>query len=69
VRQGEIWSYLPPGSPRQPLIVIVASDGINQSPRPWLLGAPITPEDPQDILAVPVEDRASWAGVLVVEPY
>jgi len=55
VLRGEIWSYVPQGSPRQPLVVIVSSDGINQSPRPWLLGAPVTSEDPQDILAVPVE--------------
>jgi len=54
VRRGEIWSYVPQGSPRQPLVVIVSSDGINQSSRPWLLGAPIMPEDPQDILAVPL---------------
>lgn len=52
---------MPPGSPRQPLVVIVSSDGINQSPRPWLLGAPVTAEDPQDILAIPVEDRG-WVS-------
>ncbi len=34
----------------------MSSDGINQSPRSWLLGAPIGVEDPQDILAVPSED-------------
>lgn len=45
--------------------MIVSSDGINQSPRPWLLGAPVTPEDPQDILAVPLEGHG-WvsAGTL-----
>jgi mRNA-degrading endonuclease toxin of MazEF toxin-antitoxin module len=53
--------YVPQGSPRQPLVVIVSSDGINQSLRPWLLAAPVTPEDPQDILAVPVEDRG-WVS-------
>jgi mRNA-degrading endonuclease toxin of MazEF toxin-antitoxin module len=61
VPRGEIWSYVPPGSPRQPLVVIVSSDGINQSPRPWLLAAPITPEDPRDILAVPVEGHG-WVS-------
>jgi len=57
VRRGEVWSYVPQGSPRQPLVVILSSDGINQSTRPWLLGAPITTEDPQDILSVPIEDH------------
>lgn len=55
MQQGEIWSYVPQGSPRQPLVVIVSSDGINQSSRPWLLGAPITDADPHDILGVPIE--------------
>jgi len=55
VRRGEIWSYVPQGSPRQPLVVILSSDGINQSTRPWLLGAPIAGEDPQDILGVLIE--------------
>jgi mRNA interferase MazF len=40
--------------PRQPLVVIVSSDGINQSHRPWLLAAPVAVDDPADILAVPV---------------
>ncbi|MGH3828091.1 MAG: hypothetical protein ACRDQX_13115 [Pseudonocardiaceae bacterium] len=39
----------------------MSSDGINQSPRPWLLGAPVTPEDPQDILAVPLEGHG-WVS-------
>jgi len=41
--------------------VIVSSDGINQSTRSWLLGAPITTDDPQDILAVPVDGRG-WVS-------
>jgi len=61
VLRGEIWSYIPQGSPRQPLVVIVSSDGINQSTRTWLLGALISPEDPQDILAVRVEGRG-WVS-------
>jgi mRNA-degrading endonuclease toxin of MazEF toxin-antitoxin module len=61
VLRGEIWSYVPQGTPRQPLVVIVSSDGINQSSRPWLLGAPITTDDPQDILAVPVEGHG-WVS-------
>jgi hypothetical protein len=59
--RGEIWSYIPQGSPRQPLVVIVSSDGINQSARTWLLGAPISPDDPQDILAVQIEGRG-WVS-------
>ena len=42
-------------------VVIVSSDGINQSSRPWLLGAPISQEDPQDILAVPIEGHG-WVS-------
>lgn len=42
--------------------MIVSSDGINQSSRPWLLGAPITTDDPQDILAVPVEGHGWVSG-------
>ncbi len=41
--------------------MIVSSDGINQSTRTWLLGAPISPEDPQDILAVQIEGRG-WVS-------
>jgi hypothetical protein len=55
VLRGEVWSYVPQGSPRRQVVAIVSSDGINQSPRPWLLGAPMSADDPQDILAVPVE--------------
>jgi PemK-like, MazF-like toxin of type II toxin-antitoxin system len=59
IRQGEIWTYIPQGSPRQRVVVIVSSDGINQSARPWLLAVEITDEDPEDILAVPIE-RHGW---------
>jgi mRNA interferase MazF len=41
--------------------VIVSSDGINQSTRTWLLGAPISTGDPQDILAVQVEGHG-WVS-------
>lgn len=59
--RGEVWSYVPQSSPRQPLVVVVSSDGINQSTRPWVLGAPIAREDPQDILAVQVAPHG-WAS-------
>jgi mRNA interferase MazF len=42
-------------------VVIVSSDGINQSTRSWLLGAPIAVDDPQDILALPVEGHG-WVS-------
>jgi hypothetical protein len=62
VRRGEVCTYEPQGSPRQQLVVIVSSDGVNDSPRPWLLGVPIRADDPQDILAVPIEGHG-WADV------
>jgi len=61
VLRGEIWSYVPQGSPRHLRVVIVSSDGINQSTRSWLLGAPIAVDDPQDILALPVEGHG-WVS-------
>jgi mRNA-degrading endonuclease toxin of MazEF toxin-antitoxin module len=61
VHRGELWTYVPQGSPRQPVVVIVSSDGINQSPRAWLLGAPLADGDPGDILAVPV-DGHGWVS-------
>ena len=62
VRRGELYTYEPPGSPRQQLVVIVSSDGLNDSSRPWMLGVPVRPDDPQDILAVPIEGHG-WADV------
>ncbi len=68
MRRGEIWSYVPQGSPRQPLVVILSSDGINQSTRPWLLGAPIATEDPQDILSVPIENHG-WVSTATLSRF
>jgi hypothetical protein len=68
VQRGEIWAYRPQGSPRQPLVVLISSDGINQSSRPWLLGAPIAVEDPGDILAVPIPGRG-WADASNITRY
>jgi mRNA interferase MazF len=62
VRRGELYSYEPHGSPRQQLVVIVSSDGLNDSSRSWLLGVPIRSDDPNDILAVPIDDHG-WADV------
>jgi hypothetical protein len=63
--RGEVWSYSPQGTPRHLFVVIVSSDGINLSPRRWLLAAPVLPRNPDDILAVPVPGRG-WvhAGIL-----
>ena len=41
-------------------MVILSSDGINDSPRPWLLGIELRERDPGDLLAIPVADRG-WA--------
>ncbi|WP_028927032.1 hypothetical protein [Pseudonocardia acaciae] len=59
--RGEVWSYVPQASPRRQTVVIVSSDGVNQSPRPWLLGAPISADDPQDILAIGL-DGLGWVS-------
>ncbi|WP_225725965.1 MULTISPECIES: hypothetical protein [unclassified Nocardia] len=59
MRRGEIWTYHPHGSARRRTIVLISSDGINVSPRPWLIAAEVVDADPQDILAVSV-DRYGW---------
>ena len=40
-------------------MLIVSSDGINESPRAWLLGLEVVDEDPDDILAVSMGEH-SW---------
>ncbi|MBF6098996.1 hypothetical protein [Nocardia cyriacigeorgica] len=54
MRRGELWLYHPHGSPRHRTVVLISSDGINESPRPWLIAAELLDQDPQDILAVPL---------------
>ncbi|MDN5914240.1 MAG: hypothetical protein L0I76_03885 [Pseudonocardia sp.] len=61
MRRGEVWRYVPRGSPREQIVVIVSSDGLNESTRSWLLAAPVLGEDPQDILAVPVPGQG-WVS-------
>ena len=56
MRRGELWAYTPKGIPRQRRMLLVSSDGINESPRPWLLAVELVDDDPGDILAVPVPD-------------
>jgi len=41
-------------------VVILSSDGINDSPRPWLLGIELRERDPGDLLAIPVTAHG-WA--------
>ncbi len=56
MRRGELWAYAPQGMPRQRRLVIVSSDGINDSARTWLLAVEVVEEDPGEILAVHVPD-------------
>lgn len=43
--------------------MLLSSDGVNDSERPWLLGAELLDEDPQDILGVPLDSRY-WVSTL-----
>jgi hypothetical protein len=61
VRRGELRRYVRPSTPeRLRTVAIMSSDGINESPRPWLLGIELRERDPGDILAVPVTGHG-WA--------
>ncbi|MGH3913892.1 MAG: hypothetical protein ACRDTC_10850 [Pseudonocardiaceae bacterium] len=65
VRRGELRTYIRPSTPtHQRTVVIVSSDGINESSRPWLLGIELRDRDPGDILAIPVAGRWVYAGDL-----
>lgn len=57
MQRGEVWAYTPRGVPRERNVVLVSSDGINDSSRPWLLAVELSETDPGDILAVPVPGR------------
>jgi hypothetical protein len=54
VRRGELWRYAPPGSPRDRVVAIISSDGINDSSRAYLIGAEVYDADSGDILSVAV---------------
>lgn len=54
MQRGEVWAYTPRGVHRLRNVVLISSDGINDSTRPWLLAVELTDRDPGDILAVPV---------------
>jgi mRNA-degrading endonuclease toxin of MazEF toxin-antitoxin module len=61
VRRGELRGYTRPSTPEQiRTVVILSSDGINDSRRPWLLGIELRDRDPGDLLAIPVTDQG-WA--------
>jgi hypothetical protein len=66
VRRGELRDYTRPSSPDlSRTVVVLSSDGINESARPWLLGIELRDRDPGDILAIPVgEQRWAYAGDL-----
>lgn len=66
MRRGELRRYTRPSTPGQArTVVIVSSDGINESPRPWLLGIELRDRDPGDILAIPVTGHGfAYAGDL-----
>lgn len=65
MRRGELRTYVRPSTPTQRrTVVIMSSDGINESSRPWLLGIELRDRDPGDILAIPVAGRWAYAGDL-----
>ncbi|GLY66565.1 hypothetical protein [Amycolatopsis taiwanensis] len=66
MRRGEIWTYHPPAQPtRARTVLVLSSDGVNESERPWLLGAELLEYDPQDILGVALDSRF-WVSTLSV---
>ncbi|MGH3821649.1 MAG: hypothetical protein ACRDRA_02205 [Pseudonocardiaceae bacterium] len=63
MRRGELRRYVRPSSPDVPrTVVILSSDTLNSSLRPWLLGLELQRRDPGDILAIPVSGQG-WAYV------
>jgi hypothetical protein len=63
VRRGDLRRYVRPSSPDVPrIVVILSSDSLNSSPRPWVLGMELQHRDPGDILAIPVAGHG-WAYV------
>ena len=63
MRRGDLRRYVRPSSPEVArIVVILSSDNINGSDRPWVLGIEVQPRDPGDILAIPVAGYG-WAYV------
>ncbi|RZQ66068.1 hypothetical protein [Amycolatopsis suaedae] len=64
MQRGEVWTYHPPTEPdRERNVLLLSSDGVNDSERPWLLGTELLDRDPQDILGVAV-DATHWVSTL-----
>lgn len=63
MRRGELRRYVRPSFPEAPrIVVILSSDSVNSSPRPWVLGLELQQRDPGDLLAIEVTDHG-WAYV------
>lgn len=63
MRRGDLRRYVRPSSPEVPrIVVILSSDSVNSSDRPWVLGMEVQQRDPGDILAIPVAGYG-WAYV------
>lgn len=63
MRRGDLHRYVRPSSPEVlRIVVILSSDSLNTSDRPWVLGMEIQQRDPGDILAIPVAGYG-WAYV------
>lgn len=64
MHRGEVWTYHPPTHPaRARTVLLLSSDGVNESERPWLLGTELLDRDPQDILGVALDSR-HWVSTL-----
>ncbi len=63
MRRGELRRYVRPSSPEVlRIVLILSSNSLNSSDRPWLLGMELQRRDPGDILAIPVTGYG-WAYV------
>lgn len=63
MRRGDLRRYVRPSSPEVTrIVVILSSDSLNSSTRPWVLGLELQKRDPGDILAIPVAGHG-WAYV------
>ncbi|EHR61745.1 hypothetical protein [Saccharomonospora cyanea] len=70
MRRGEVWTYHPPSEQaRARQMVLLSSDGVNDSDRPWLLGTELLDRDPHDILGVAVDGRYWVSTVNVTRLY
>lgn len=63
MRRGDLRRYVRPSSPDvSRIVVILSSDSVNNSDRPWALGMELQRRDPRDLLAIPVAGHG-WAYV------